>query len=233
MAGQPKTHAKTSAKAADSEFRRKYEEKVAISPGLWFELHGAIEPKMGILRKSPELACTVLQQRKDEVVEYCLLNQIPCRLISLKARQDGSSTFSVGIAYRYLESMRATGCIIGGAHAQGTNLFRKLKVFAENDTFPRRVQTKVLDREARFGNGSLMEQLTASNPEAGRSGTYQVVVATEVARWTEEGVANAADILRTTWLIGKFHGVKAATGPTGSFSTIWRAARLRDGTMRP
>ncbi len=177
------------------EFRSEYEEKVAVSPGLWFELHGAIEPKMGVLRKSPELACTILQQRKDEVVEYCLLHQIPCRLISLKARQDGSSTFSVGIAYRYLEAMRATGCIIGGAHAQGTNLFRKLKVFAEHDTFSRRVQTKVLDREARFGNGSLMEQLTASNPEAGRSGTYQVVLATEVARWAEEGVANAADVL--------------------------------------
>ncbi len=30
-------------------------------------------------------------------------------------------------------------------------------------------------------------------------------------------MASAAEALRTTWLIGKFHGVKAATGPTGSF----------------
>jgi hypothetical protein len=50
----------------------------------------------------------------------------------------------------------------------------------------------------------------------------------------EQPVASAAAILRTTWLIGKFHGVNAATGPTGSFSTIWRVARLkREGTMRP
>ena len=50
-------------------------------------------------------------------------------------------------------------------------------------------------------------------------------------------VASAADSaaasLRTTWLIGKFHGVKAATGPTGSFTTSWRTAGLRLGTMRP
>ena len=50
----------------------------------------------------------------------------------------------------------------------------------------------------------------------------------------EQPVASAAASLRTTWLIGKFQGVNAATGPTGSFSTIWRTARLpREGTMRP
>ena len=35
----------------------------------------------------------------------------------------------------------------------------------------------------------------------------------------EHPVASAADNLRTTWLIGKFQGVKAATGPTGSLIT--------------
>jgi hypothetical protein len=30
----------------------------------------------------------------------------------------------------------------------------------------------------------------------------------------EQPVASAADILRTAWLIGKFQGVNAATGPT-------------------
>ena len=50
----------------------------------------------------------------------------------------------------------------------------------------------------------------------------------------EQPQASAAPSLRTTWLTGKFQGVNAATGPTGSFSTIWRAARLkREGTMRP
>jgi hypothetical protein len=35
----------------------------------------------------------------------------------------------------------------------------------------------------------------------------------------EQPVASAPQSLRTSWLIGKFHGVKAATGPTGSLNT--------------
>ena len=38
----------------------------------------------------------------------------------------------------------------------------------------------------------------------------------------EQPAASAAEILRTTWLIGKFHGVKAATGPTGSLTRAGR-----------
>ena len=50
----------------------------------------------------------------------------------------------------------------------------------------------------------------------------------------EQPAASAGPTLRTTWLIGKFQGVKAATGPTGSFTTIWRISGLpRDGTRRP
>ena len=49
----------------------------------------------------------------------------------------------------------------------------------------------------------------------------------------EQPVDSAAQTLRTTWLIGKFHGVNAATGPTGSFNTSCCVAMLRGGTMRP
>ncbi|MNC87969.1 hypothetical protein D3C83_37480 [compost metagenome] len=50
----------------------------------------------------------------------------------------------------------------------------------------------------------------------------------------EQPAASPPPILRTIWLIGKFHGVKAATGPTGSLITIWRIDTFtREGTMRP
>ena len=49
----------------------------------------------------------------------------------------------------------------------------------------------------------------------------------------EQPVASAAESLRTTWLIGKFHGVKAATGPTGSLVTTWRTFAARAGTIWP
>ena len=50
----------------------------------------------------------------------------------------------------------------------------------------------------------------------------------------EHPAASPAATLRATWLIGKFHGAKAATGPTGSLMTICRIARFeRWGTNRP
>ena len=49
----------------------------------------------------------------------------------------------------------------------------------------------------------------------------------------EQPAASAAEILRTAWLIGKFHGVNAATGPTGSLITSWQTLPMRGGTMRP
>ena len=49
----------------------------------------------------------------------------------------------------------------------------------------------------------------------------------------EQPAASAADILRTAWLIGKFHGVNAATGPTGSFTSSCQMPSPRGGIVRP
>lgn len=179
----------------EKALRQRIDTETRLSTSLWFELHGAIKPKVGPLIKRPNLKANYLQRLENDVVRYCLVNNRPCRIIKLKPRQKGSSTFSVATGYRWLKNMRSTGAIIGGAHAQSSNLFRMLKTYAENDTFDQNNTCKVIERLARFGNGSIMEQLTAANPEAGRSGTYQVVIATEVGRWAEEGVANASDLL--------------------------------------
>lgn len=175
--------------------KEKLEIMFRTTPAACFEAYGAIKPKVGQLLKFPELKANYLQKLESDVVNWCLMNGKPCRMIKLKPRQKGSSTSSVWNAYRWLSNMRSNGAIIGGAHAQSSNLFRMLKTFAQNDTFEARNKCSVLDREARWVNGSFMEQLTAKNGEAGRSGTYQAVVATEVARWAEEGVANASDLL--------------------------------------
>ena len=49
----------------------------------------------------------------------------------------------------------------------------------------------------------------------------------------EQPAASAAESLRTIWLIGKFQGVKAATGPTGSLTTSWYTPSARAGMTRP
>ncbi len=74
---------------------------------------------------------------------------------------------------------------------------------------------------------------TPASAKARTSAAAAAGVSSGALTMIEQPVASAAEILRTAWLIGKFQGVKAATGPTGSFTTSWRTDRLRDGTIRP
>ena len=49
----------------------------------------------------------------------------------------------------------------------------------------------------------------------------------------EQPAASAPASLRTSWLTGKFHGLKAATGPTGSMITACVTEADRPGIRRP
>ena len=57
-------------------------------------------------------------------------------------------------------------------------------------------------------------------------------VSSEALRISEQPAASAPPILRAGVSAGKFHGVNAATMPTGSWMTSWRTLP-RPGTMRP
>ena len=59
---------------------------------------------------------------------------------------------------------------------------------------------------------------TPASTKARSSSAGDAGVSSGALTMIEQPAPNAADSLRQTWLIGKFHGVKAATGPTGSFT---------------
>jgi hypothetical protein len=158
----------------------------------WMEGFGSIRLKSGELRQRPR--ANVYQLRINAAIKAAHEAGRPCRLVCLKPRQKGSSTFSVAAAYRRLQAKPARGLIAGGAHFQGQNLFKILRTYAENDELDPGT-CKVMDMGARFKNGSEMERITLANSNAGRSGTYQVVVITEVAYLSDEGVANADEVL--------------------------------------
>lgn len=162
-------------------------------PLVWWEEFGKIQNKAGSLI-TPQ--GNYLQERLSEVWDYCQDNKRPFRVLILKPRQKGSSTYSTALLYHYLSSRTANGYIIGGAHDQGSNLMKMVGRYADYDNFfQERNPVTVLDKSARWQSGSRLLQGTARNPEAGRSGTFQFVLGTEVARWAEEGVSNAAEVL--------------------------------------
>ena len=65
------------------------------------------------------------------------------------------------------------------------------------------------------------------------SSTQPPGVSSEALMMIEQPAASAPAILRIGVSVGKFHGVKAATTPTGSCSTSWRTPFWRPGTTRP
>ena len=74
---------------------------------------------------------------------------------------------------------------------------------------------------------------TPASRKARTSSTQLAGVSSGPFRITEQPAQSAAETLRTAWLIGKFHGVKAATGPTGSRMTICITPSARPGMTRP
>lgn len=158
---------------------------------LWFEECSKIKRKDGSLVR-PKL--NEHQRKICEVVQWCEDNKRPCRIVGLKPRQKGSSTISVAAGYDFLATKPGrNGLLAGGAHFQTDNMAEILRTYAENDDAG--TVCRVGGEKAIFANGSKMQRITLANKNAGRSGTYQYLMITEVAYLAEEGVANATQVL--------------------------------------
>jgi len=157
----------------------------------WLAAFGKIRKKSGAIEETEP---NEYQRKISAIVEWCHENGVPCRIIALKPRQKGSTTFSVAVAYRRLMAKIGRGLFAGGSHFQASNMWKILTTYVETDEGDRG-RCEVKTTEANFYNGSTLERITLRNAQAGRSGTYQVLVITEVAYLSEEGVANADDVV--------------------------------------
>lgn len=157
----------------------------------WMNVFGKIRLKGGNVTNCKP---NEYQKKLSEIITWCHENGKPCRIIALKPRQKGSTTFSVAAAYRRLMAKIGRGLFAGGSHFQAANMWKILTTYQEYDT-PERDRCKIKNTEAIFDNGSTLERITLRNAQAGRSGTYQVLIITEVAYLSDEGVANADDVV--------------------------------------
>ncbi len=169
-------------------------------PGAWFEGYGHIIDKAGnecgvLSQDGKPLKANYLQRKLFEIAQWCLDNNEPCRLLVYKPRQKGCSTGTMGLCYWWTRRQRASALLMGGQYSQVENLWGILGHYAARDTFDWGHDMVVNTESAECGNGSKWAWETARDPEAGRSGTYQVALLTEVARWSEQGVSNASKVL--------------------------------------
>lgn len=136
-----------------------------------------------------------LQHKIQAVINRCEELGLPIRILGLKPRQRGSTTFFSAVDYCRLRRKSANACVIGGQLSQTNEVMGMLKTYNQNDRFNWGNTGEIGAKEGRWSNGSQLKLETAGDRLAGIGGTLQVLHATETARWATYGVANAAEVL--------------------------------------
>ncbi|MFZ5807299.1 MAG: hypothetical protein ACOY3I_08860 [Verrucomicrobiota bacterium] len=179
--------------------------------------------------------CNVLQERMAQVYETCMRRKIPCRMMVLKPRQVGCSTFAAQILYHHCRNYRTRAVQIADDMGNSDNIFRIFCRHAELDAFPWKSKFSQTRAEGKFSNGSLVEKDTAQNPRAGISATRQAIHASEVAKWAVSGVKSAQEVmgamLNSLADVPRSAAIVESTpqGAAGWFYEHWQdAATLKD-----
>lgn len=160
--------------------------------GVWFETNGRIfDKKRNLIRPTSNF----LQRKIQEVVNKMRAMGLPIRIIALKPRQKGSTTKFAALDYTFLRSKPTAACVIGGQYSQTSSLWQMLQTYQKHDRFDWGNVGEINAKEGRWNHGSTLVQETANDSLAGIAATFQLIHATEVARWSEYGVSNAADVL--------------------------------------
>lgn len=169
-------------------------EAIRSNSGAWFETHGKIWAKdrtKGLITPKPNYLQQKIQRVIDRFEELCL----PVRIIGLKPRARGSTTYFTNVGYTTMRRTSTSAVFIGGQSDQTVGLWNMFKIFHKNDAFDWGNIGEVNEKGANFSNGSRAKKETAKDVQAGIGDTYQLLHATEVARWAQYGVNNAAEVM--------------------------------------
>jgi hypothetical protein len=168
------------------------------------------------------------QQKIHKAVEKQLKEKGRVRVIILKARQQGISTYTAGrVFWKTLYTPYTRSVVLAHDSATSDALFTMSKQFIDRmprDTAPELIKSNA--KEIKFAhNDSGFRLYTAGSPEAGRGTTPTILHCSEVAFWQNQEKI----------LAGLFQGVSSAdgteiilestaNGATGSFYEMWKKA---------
>lgn len=172
--------------------------------------------------------CNVLQRRMARVYQECMQRALPCRMLVLKPRQVGCSTFAAEILYHHCRNYSTRAVQIADDMGNSDNIFRIFCRHAKYDVFPWKSQFSFTRTQGVFTNGSFLEKDTAQNSRAGISATRQAIHASEVAKWAITGARAASDVmgamLNSLADVPKSVAIAESTpkGASGWFYEQWR-----------
>ena len=162
--------------------------------GAWFETHAKIwakDRRLGLVTPKQNF----LQAKIQAVVTKMQDMGLPVRIIALKPRARGSTTYFTAMGYAAMRRSSTSAVFIGGQSDQTVGLWNMMKTYFKHDKFDWGNTGDVNEKGATFSNGSRAKKETAKDVQAGIGDTYGLLHCTEVARWAQFGVSNAAAVM--------------------------------------
>ena len=146
----------------------------------------------------------ILQYRMNAAYEWFRENNLPIRIMVLKCRQDGSSTFTGAMFHHHSRTHQVDGMIMGDEGSRTEKAWKIFCDYSRNDSFAwdsvvRRSNTEKFIVEYKDKSRGLWEHDTANDPKAGIGGTRHCLWMTEAARYSKTGAR--ADVNAITAVI--------------------------------
>lgn len=187
------------------------------------------------------------QKKLQEVIDKIESEGKPVRIIVLKARQGGISTYVQSQLFRRCSSRsNMTGVTIAHLDEAASNLHNMSQLFHEkmpgeikfNDgsSFNFKPEKKYDNKKGiEFKNlNSSLRILTAGSREAGRSSTIQALHCSEVAFWNDANVTMTALLNALSNSSNSFAVLEStANGVGGYFYDTWQRAKAGKGSWVP
>ena len=176
------------------------------------------------------------QRRLWAVVQRQRAERGMVRLIVLKARQLGISTFAVALIY-WMAMVRKDGLNVYSLAQEddiAKNFNAMVQRFVDHEPHPFRRQLRASEHKQVWDNGTVWEYGTASTPTGGRGATRQAIHFSEIAFW-KHAAAHTTGSLQG---LGDEPGTVAiyestARGPVGVWHELWRAAKAGEEDLEP
>ena len=194
---------------------------------------------------SYRLAPLVLNSEQEElltVIEDLESKRLPVRLIDLKSRQVGGTTFFKALGHHHCQfSKQANAMCIAHLGESTKEIFHIIKRYQEN--LPEAISTvapaKLIGNSIRWGHGARYQIQTQGSTDAARGSTWDCLHLSEVALWhkrrrtTTDEDALQAQLAAVADVPGTYVFMEStANGASGAFYTrFWQAYKDEPGNI--
>jgi len=123
-----------------------------------------------------------------EAYNWCITNKVPPRLIVLKPRQVGCSTFCVALCYAHQRRFPSNALLMADINSRTEKIWALFSHIPQKDEFPwdssiTKANTEKVEISYSDGSMGLVEKGTALDANSGISGTRQIILFSEAGKY--------------------------------------------------